>query len=319
MSARTLLTSAALVLAALMPGSAARGLDAPAPARTDVFGEGELHLDYEYARVGADRPLRLDLYRPAEAGPVPTVVFLHGGGWSRGDKSRARRRGLTRRLTERGYAVASVEYRLSGEAKFPAQIHDVKRAVRFLRRHAGALGLDSARMGSWGVSAGGHLATLLAVTDADDGLEPPADGGPAVSTRVLAAASWVGPMDLRVRSDVRVSRNARRLLERFIGRSPDEAPEAYAQASPVHFVTPDDPAVFLVQGLDDPLVPSWQAEVMRDALRDQGVTHEAILVEHMMHGFQTPFAPPMSPAPDEVEERFIRFLDTHVKGESALR
>src|SRR5205823_8686811 len=110
----------------------------------------------------------LDLYRPPKAeGPVPLVIWVHGGGWQNGDKSRT----PALDLLARGYAVASINYRLSQHAPFPAQIHDCKAAVRFLRAHAAEYRLDPDRVGAWGMSAGGHLVALLGTSDGVKELE----------------------------------------------------------------------------------------------------------------------------------------------------
>src|SRR5690606_12769333 len=141
-----------------------------------------------------DRPLRLDLYSPRDLdGPAPGLIFIHGGGWKHGKKEDYRLYGLT--FAQKGYVVASVQYRLSGEARYPAAIHDVKAAVRWMRSESESIGVDADRIGVAGGSAGGHLAMMLGYTsdvptfDGDSGHE-------GVSSRVQAVVNIYGPTDL---------------------------------------------------------------------------------------------------------------------------
>ena len=153
-----------------------------------------------YAAIPGSRPLELDLYLPAYAAkPAPVVVFLHGGGWRLGSRHSL---GLAyadaaptpfQRLAQGGLAVASADYRLSGEARWPAQLHDAKAAVRWLRARASELGIDQARVAAWGESAGGHLAALLGLTGTES------DGEVGVlgpSSAVGAVVAWYAPSDL---------------------------------------------------------------------------------------------------------------------------
>ncbi len=309
------------VLAVPAPDRVAADGDPPAPpaspppaARTARHASGTVDEDIVYAELEGGRKLHLDLYRPRHEGPRPTIVWIHGGSWLGGNK-RPAPRGLVGRLLERGYAVAAVEYRFSNEAPFPAQIHDVKRAVRFLRRHAAALRVDPDRLASWGFSAGGHLSLLLGMTDGDDGLEPPPDGGPEVSTRVRAAASWVGPTDLRLYPPA-----ADGPIQKLMGGKPQgEAPDLYRLGSPVAHATADDPPAFLVYGKLDWLVPFEQATAIQAALDRAGVSNVALWVDNMGHGNQMPLMPPMKPTKDEVEAAFFRFLESAFRRAPVLK
>jgi acetyl esterase/lipase len=183
--------------------------------------------------------LKMDLYFPkaSNTDPTPTVVFVHGGGWKQGDKSMPPgtwRRSVVEELTARGYLVAAPNYRLAPGYLWPAQIEDVKCAIRYLRANASTYHLDPNRIGAWGRSAGGHLVALLGLTDASAGLE--GHGGYAEqSSRVQAVVDMFGPTDLTAFA----SANARasKLVEPVFGR----APERLTRASPINYVSKDDP------------------------------------------------------------------------------
>src|SRR5882724_12604171 len=169
-------------------------LASPADSQPPAPAAGQVRLridrDVEYARVG-NRPLLLDLYlRDASTEPAPVVVWIHGGGWSAGDKFPT----PAARLVAAGYAVASIEYRLTGEAKFPAQIHDCKAAIRWLRASARKYNLDAAHIGVWGHSSGGHLVSLLGTSGDVKELEG-AEGNTDQSSRVQAVCDFCGPSD----------------------------------------------------------------------------------------------------------------------------
>ena len=157
-----------------------------------------LYRDAVYARVVGFRPLMLDLYVPVAPGSVAVVVYLHGGAFTGGTHKISRDPlgvRVARVMAARGIAVASVGYRLSAEARFPSQVHDVKAAVRWLRHHARELGIDPDRIGVWGASAGGYLAAMLAVTEG----HPELDGRVGVvgeDSGITAGVSWYGPANL---------------------------------------------------------------------------------------------------------------------------
>src|SRR5687767_8759314 len=163
-----------------------------APAAQGQQPGGTVLRDVEYATVG-DVSLRLDLYLPSDGeGPFPVLVWIHGGGWMEGSKNLAPN-SFQVRQTARGYAVASINYRLSQQAIFPAQIHDCKAAVRWLRAHAREYNLDPDRVASWGSSAGGHLATLLGTSGDVEDLEGSVGGNLEFSSRVQATVDMFGP------------------------------------------------------------------------------------------------------------------------------
>jgi acetyl esterase/lipase len=237
--------------------------------------------------------LHLDLYLPAGR-PAPLCLWLHGGGWARGSRTaRAAERLLP--VAAGGVAVAAVQYRLSGEATFPAQLDDVRTAVRWLRHHAADLGLDAGRVGVWGASAGGHLAALLALC-ADDRDRDLGDSS------VQAAVCWFPVTDLTLR-DTDVPEGppppfltgppadpSREAL--LLGaESVREVLEAARAASPVTHVHPGAPPFLLVHGDRDGFVPSAHSRALHRALRAEGVDTSLLLLADANHedpAFETP-------------------------------
>jgi acetyl esterase/lipase len=227
--------------------------------------------------------LKMDLYFPkaSNTDPTPTVVFVHGGGWKQGDKSMPPgtwRRSVVEELTARGYLVAAPNYRLAPGYLWPAQIEDVKCAIRYLRANASTYHLDPNRIGAWGRSAGGHLVALLGLTDASAGLE--GHGGYAEqSSRVQAVVDMFGPTDLTAFA----SANARasKLVEPVFGR----APERLTRASPINYVSKDDPPFLILHGDEDPLVPIGQSRGLYDRLKAVGVPANLMVVKDGGHGF----------------------------------
>jgi acetyl esterase/lipase len=241
-------------------GLLALAIAATVPARADEPAPVETKNDVVYRTIDG-RELKLDLALPARGdGPFPAVLVIHGGAWRGGDK--ASNRPILVEMARRGYVAASPQYRFCPKDLFPAQVHDVKAAVRWLKSHATEYRLDPARVGATGFSAGGHLALMLGVTDPDDDLEGdvPAD---APDSRIRAVVNYFGPTDLLAEDIPAVSKP---LLRDFIGGSAQEKPEAAKLASPVTFATADDPPILTFQGTKDPLVPHTQAFRLADAM-----------------------------------------------------
>ena len=216
--------------------------------------------DQTYAERG-DVALKLDIARPAATeGVFPAVLVIHGGAWRGGDK--ASNRGLLEEFARHGYVAASPQYRFCPAVPFPAQVHDVKAAVRWLRTHAQELQIDPDHIGAIGFSAGGHLALMLGVTGSEDGLEGDV-GEDAPSSAVQAVVNFFGPTDLNAADIPAVSRP---LVKDFIGTTPYENPESAAKASPVTYVSAGDAPTLTFQGTKDPLVPHTQATALADAM-----------------------------------------------------
>lgn len=235
--------------------------------------------DLVYAKVG-DRELKLDLARPVgEEGPFPVVVVIHGGAWRAGNKRDNAR--VLDLLAGRGYVAVSPEYRFCPKETFPAQVHDVKAAVRWLKAHAKEQKIDPDRIGAMGFSAGGHLALMLGVTGPDDGLEgeAPADGP---DTKVQVVVNYFGPTDLLAKDIPDVSRP---LLRDFLGGTAEEKAEAAKKASPLTYVSKDDAPTLTFQGTKDPLVPHTQALRLADAMTAAGVPGRVELLVGAGHGW----------------------------------
>ena len=274
---------------------AAAGAAAPPPQGVETFE------DLSYAEVDG-RQLALDLARPKGEGPFPAIVAIHGGAWRAGDK--ADLRDLIFQYAEAGYVAASPQYRFCPEHTFPAQVVDVKAAVRWLREHAGEYGIDPDRIGAVGFSAGGHLALMLGVTDADDGLEGDVESD-ATSARVQAVVNFFGPTDLAA-DDLPAPTVP--LRDDFIGGSPEEKPEETERASPLTFVTEDDPPILTFQGTDDPLVPPTQATALAEAMTAAGVEGRVELLIGAGHGWGEPDL-------SRTRALTLRFFGRHLKGE----
>lgn len=242
------------------------------PAGTTV------HRNLEY---GPHERNKLDIYLPEKKESAPLVIWVHGGGWQAGSKEG----GPAKALVEKGFAVASVNYRYSTQAPFPAQIHDCKAAVRWLRAHAKEYGYDTNHIGAWGASAGGHLVCLLATTGGMSQLE--GDGGNKnQSSRVDAVIDWFGPTDfLNWGKDgfPAPGNTAGNAITRLFGGSVDEKRDLAKLASPVIHVTRDTPPILLVHGDQDNLVPLQQSEVLMAKLKQSKVDATLHVVKGQGH------------------------------------
>ncbi|HXJ42396.1 MAG TPA: alpha/beta hydrolase [Bryobacteraceae bacterium] len=235
--------------------------------------------DLTYVTRGG-RPLLADLYIPEEPQrPLPVILFLHAGGWAEGD----RRFGpdLGRFFAERGFAMASVDYRLSGDATFPAAVHDVKTAVRWLRSIAGEYGLDANRIGIWGLSAGGHLAALAALSGPQDFVATD-DPYQEFAGAVQAVVAGYPPIDF-LQMDSHGGADS--YEAKFLGAPIAEVPELVRQASPAAYIKSGAPPFLLVHGLADTAVPVAQSELLFDALGVAGNDVTLCLVDGLGHGF----------------------------------
>ena len=252
--------------------------EAPLPAARRTATGVRVHSGVPYAAVTGIRPLELDLYLPSDGDtPVPSVIFLHGGGWRTGSR-RMLGPAYARvapdpfeQVAAAGIAVASVDYRLSGEARWPVQLHDAKAAVRWLRARGPESGIDPDRIAAWGESAGAHLALLLGLTgpgmDGDVGLLGP-------STTVSAVAAWYAPSDLgALPGDLGTDPAAPDSREALLLGAPlGSVPDLARAASPISYIGSDAPPILLLHGRDDRLIPCAQSERLSAALESAGAT-----------------------------------------------
>jgi acetyl esterase/lipase len=270
----------------------------PPPAHTAPLPPGRPGPDgvrvlagVPFASVPGARPIELDLYLPHD-GPSPVVVFLHGGGWRLGSRHSAGPAfaggAAFEQVAAAGVAVASADYRLSGEARWPAPLHDAKAAVRWLRARAEEIGIDPARIAVWGESAGGHLAELVALTGDGGPLEGDVGvTGPSSAVRTVVA--WYAPSDLReVAADLGADPADPRSREAgLLGAPVPEVPELAAEASPVTHVRPGAPPFLLLHGAADTAIPCVQSERLAAALEAAGVDvglHTYPGADHMWSG-----------------------------------
>jgi acetyl esterase/lipase len=261
----------------------------PLPERVIRWGDGSTVMtDVVYSTIPGFRPLHLDLYRASvNATPRPLVVLVHGGGWWAGNQRAASAfldfPAVLANLAQRGYVVASIEYRLSGEAPFPAQLLDLQQAVRFLRANAARFGINAAKIALWGISAGAQLAALDAVTCSPPSGDSPDKPPGGESNCVQGFVGWFGPYDL----DAHVRKGTGDTSVRALLHCGADAcaPGALAEASPIHFVDGKDPPVLLIHGKEDRQVLPAQSEAFAKRLRTAGVPAELLLVPGVGHGF----------------------------------
>lgn len=232
--------------------------------------------------TGGGRPLHMDILRPRtrRAAQEPALVWVHGGGWRMGARWPAPAH-LTA-LVEQDYFVCSVEYRLSQEATFPAQIEDVKCAIRYLRAHAPRYGIDPNRIGIWGPSAGGHLATLAGSAADVPELEG-AGGWPDQSSRVQAVVDWYGPTDLTQMGGTHD--NVDSPEAGLIGGPVQQNKENAARANPITYIKPGAPPFLIMHGTADTTVPPGQSDLLYEALQKAGVPSELVKVPGKGHEY----------------------------------
>jgi acetyl esterase/lipase len=273
----------------------------PEPAGPPQPPQGVQALrDLEYVPGGHERQ-KLDLYLPGQpASALPLVVWIHPGGGTSGSKEQTR----ALYLTTQGYAVASINHRLIQHAAFPAQIHDCKAAIRWLRAHCREYRLDPDRIGVWGASSGGTLAALLGTSGGIKELEGREGANLDQSSRVQAVCDWFGPSD--VRALAALSAELKNDIERALGGPIDENNQKVLQGSPVTQVSKDDPPFLIMHGDEDMRVPVSQSQLLADALKRAGVDVTLKIVPGAGHGgpaFQTA----------EMRELIQEFFNKHLK------
>ena len=275
--------------------------------------------------TGGGKDLKLNLARPNHSnGLLPAIVYIHGGGWRYGNRKDYQ--SAIEEAARRGYVAVTVTYRLSdpdpsGKPRnpFPAQIEDVKCAIRWLRANAEKYHVDANRIGATGSSAGGHLSLLVGTTGTGrgpfaasqaNGTSPnfEGNGGNAgISSNVQAVVNYFGPTDLaRLHA---TSKRAAGLLENLLDGPPEKQAALYKAASPITYVSKDDPPTLTIHGTADPVVPVEQATEFDAAMKKAGASHTLLLLQGEGHGF--------TPKGNKTAgEATFKFFDAHLKNKS---
>jgi len=270
----------------------------------DIFPEGTIvHENLAYHHDTLEKHL-LDIYLPADAkGEVPLVIFIHGGGWLSNDKyaDMGYMKKTVAEILGHGYALASIDYRFSTQAVFPAQIQDCNRAVSFLYDHADTYGLDIERFALMGFSAGGHLASLVGLSENND-VPGFYMSGTSKSFKFQAVVDFYGPAELILFPGADDEKSPEGLL---IGAAPLDRPDLAQAASPVTYVDQDDPPFLIIHGEKDALVSPKQSRLLSAWLSVAGVPNELIIVKDAPH-FGAMFDA------DPIREKVMHFLGEHL-------
>ena len=281
----------------------------PSPVQ-GIFPSGTVfHSNIPYAGDTLQRHL-LDIYLPAGAGAnTPLVVWIHGGAWMLNTKysDMSYMKNTIREIIGNGYALASIDYRYSTSAVFPAQIQDCNRALQFLYDHAAQYKIDRSRIALIGFSAGGHLASLLALSHNNDVKDFYADGA-GKKFAIRCVLDFYGPSDLIAISsnpDTSVN-NARSSVSLLLGAMAIERPDLARRASPATYVDKDDPPFLIVQGEKDESVPNTQSRLLHGWLTHAGVENDLIIVPGAPHYGEMFDA-------DWIRKRLFPFLAAHMK------
>jgi acetyl esterase/lipase len=300
-------------LVLLVMFAAAAPFAAAANAPTPGTGTFSIVSNIEYASPGGT-PLLMDLRVPDGPGPHPVILYLHSGGWITGDRFG----GPAIRQASRGYAIASIDYRLAPRYVWPAQIEDCKAAIRWLRANAARYHLDSEHIGVFGTSAGGHLAAVLGTSGGDDSLEGVALGNAQFSSRVQAVIDLYGPTDLLKMDEQKLpcsnllDGNASFMPPSLLMGCPIQSCQVKTMtANPITYVTNDDPPFLIMQGLLDCLVPWRQSQLLHDALRETGVASQLVFLPTAQHSDK-------QFDEQKYQQMVSDFLDANLRGETSV-
>lgn len=283
---RKILTSlAALVMAAAAWAQPPQGFGPP-PAKPDF-------ADLNYAGDSIEAHT-LDVYLPADGKERhKAIVVIYGSAWFGNNLKGAGYMALGKALTDAGFAVATINHRSSGDAKYPAQINDVKGAIRYLRANADRLGIDTTFIGITGFSSGGHLSAMAGVTNGMKtrtvgsttiDIEGNVGGNSNHSSSVDAVVDWFGPVDMARMENCSTVKDASSPEAALIGGAPAEMPDMIALISPVTYVGPDTAPMLLIHGTTDNVVPFCQSTFLAEELEKAGKLEKLIPVENGQHG-----------------------------------
>ncbi len=282
----------------------------------DISALKNKYLDIPYAALSGAQ--KLDIYLPDEGdGPFPVILSIHGGGFMAGDKRDIQVEPMLKGL-KRGYAVVSVNYRLSGEATWPAQIKDCKAAVRWIKANADRYNLDRDRIVAWGGSAGGHLSAMLGTSGDVNKLEGKELGNPDQSSRIQAVIDWFGPTNFLAMDDQLKESGVENPMQHSVPDSPEswllganlpDVPERVKEANPETYITADDPPFFIQHGLEDSLVP-YQGSVLLGRKLGKELGYNKVYLELFTatgHGNGPAFYT------DENISKIFSFMDKHLE------
>lgn len=279
---RPSLELAALLLAFLAAPAVIQADDVIPPFLAAAVGL-KAEKDVPYVDGGGRRQ-QLDICYATRGKARPLIVWIHGGGWESGSKDR----NPALLMVAEGYAVAAINYRLTDDAPWPAQIEDCKAAIRFLRANADRYRIDPNRIGVWGGSAGGHLAAMLGT--AGDVQDFDTASNSQHSSRVQAVCDWFGPASFCVETLERVpmtlavgTRRGEKMVAALLGGTPEARLDVARSASPVTYASADDPPFLIMHGEKDELVPLEQSELLEAKLKNAGVTVKLKVVKEAGH------------------------------------
>jgi acetyl esterase/lipase len=263
-----------------------------------------VQVDIEYARTAAGEPLRLDLYTPESGAAAPLIVWVHGGAWENGNKSAM----PLAAIVERGFAVASVDFSPASKAPFPAQVHEIKAAIRFLRAQAKQFGYDASRIAIAGASSGAHLAAVVGTSNDHGELEGTLGSHRGESSDVHAIVSYFAATNLTtiLAQSTPFGLNIREpAVKRLLGAAPKDAEPLARLASPVFQVDRSDPPLLLFHGDQDPQMPINQSHELEGAYEQQGLQADFVVVHGAAHGGAAFYSP-------ENVDRVVTFLSAQL-------
>ncbi|MCE0496331.1 MAG: alpha/beta hydrolase [Methylacidiphilales bacterium] len=304
-----LLPLLAFALPGLLPAQTPAPATNAAPAVYPPTTPGLVLLHDVVIGKGGDHDLHADICYPQNfSGTLTAVIYIHGGGWKAGSYKNYR----IVQLARAGFFAASIEYRLSTVAKWPAQIQDCKLGVRWLRANAAQYHVDPDHIGVWGESAGGHLVACLGTMG--DVPEDEGDGGyPGVSSDVQAVADFFGPTDFTSLTAANANPYVTSVLELLFGVPHDQNPDLWKSGSPLLYVKAGDPPMLIAHGDSDRVVPLVQSTVFDAALTQAGVPHQFIIVKNGDHGFKPLPGTTTDPSNDEINQATYAFFAKYLK------